>query len=168
MPQMGHMRLPWLRVYSCPTMQRVLFLCTGNYYRSRFAEELFNQLAAAAAIPWRADSRALAIERGHANVGPMSRHTHEALRERGISPTEPLRFPAALSETDLQAADLVIALKEAEHRPLVEERFLVHAERVQYWHVHDLDFATPQEALTQVEQHVRELVLRLAAAKGQG
>jgi protein-tyrosine phosphatase len=35
----------------------VLFLCTGNYYRSRYAEELFNHLARAEGIGWRAFSR---------------------------------------------------------------------------------------------------------------
>lgn len=149
------------------TMQTVLFLCTGNYYRSRFADELFNHLAVAAGIRWRATSRALAIERGHANVGPISRHALDALKRLGIGLVEPLRYPAALCEMDLQTADLVIALKEAEHRPLVEQRFLANANRVQYWHVHDLDYAAPQEALTQVEQLVRDLVLRLAARKGQ-
>ncbi len=148
-------------------MPTVLFLCTGNFYRSRFAEELFNHLAGAAGIPWRADSRALAIERGVANFGPMSLHTIEALRQRGIRPTEPMRFPRPLSEADLQKSGRVIALKEAEHRPLMQERFAAYANQVEYWHVHDLDAATPQEALSDVEHHVRELLRSLAAKKGQ-
>ncbi len=147
-------------------MKKVLFLCTGNYYRSRFAEELFNHLAGAAGIPWRAESRALAIERGIVNVGPMSSHTLEALRERGISPPEPLRYPIRLNEVDLRSSARVIALKEAEHRPLVETRFASFASRVEYWHVHDLDGAAPQEALAQVEVLVRELVVGLVDGKG--
>ena len=39
-------------------MQTVLFLCTGNYYRSRFAEELFNHRAARDGLSWVAQSRA--------------------------------------------------------------------------------------------------------------
>ena len=35
----------------------VLFLCTGNYYRSRFAESLFNSVAGKMGLPWRASSR---------------------------------------------------------------------------------------------------------------
>ena len=42
----------------------VLFLCTGNYYRSRFAEVLFNSVDGKMGLPWRASSRGLALERG--------------------------------------------------------------------------------------------------------
>jgi hypothetical protein len=41
----------------------VLFLCTGNYYRSRFAEALFNSVAGKMGLPWRASSRGLAPSR---------------------------------------------------------------------------------------------------------
>ncbi len=43
---------------------KLLFLCTGNYYRSRFAELLFNHLAAQVGLDWRADSRGVATEMG--------------------------------------------------------------------------------------------------------
>jgi protein-tyrosine phosphatase len=39
----------------------VLFLCTGNYYHSRFAEILFNSVASRMGLPWRASSRGLAL-----------------------------------------------------------------------------------------------------------
>ena len=35
-------------------MKKVLFLCTANYYRSRFAEQYFNWLAAQTALDWQA------------------------------------------------------------------------------------------------------------------
>ena len=38
-------------------VKTVLFLCTGNYYRSRFAEELFNHHAERAGDDWIAQSR---------------------------------------------------------------------------------------------------------------
>ena len=40
----------------------VLLLCTGNYYRSRFAEILFNSVVAKMGLLWRASSRGLALE----------------------------------------------------------------------------------------------------------
>ncbi len=52
-------------------MNKILFLCTGNYYRSRFAENLFNWLATKQGLDWQADSRGLALERGINNVGAI-------------------------------------------------------------------------------------------------
>jgi protein-tyrosine-phosphatase len=52
------------------SVRAVLFLCTGNYYRSRFAEGLFNHLASQLRLGWRADSCGLALDRGETvNVG---------------------------------------------------------------------------------------------------
>ena len=141
----------------------VLFLCTGNYYRSRHAEVMFDHHARAAGLPWRATSRGLAVELGVNNVGPMSRATAARLAALGI-PHEPyVRHPIPVAEDDLKAAHLVVALKEAEHRPLMTERWPGWVERVEYWAVHDLDAATPEEALPEIEQLVRHLVTRLAA-----
>jgi protein-tyrosine-phosphatase len=52
------------------TIQRVLFLCTGNYYRSRYAEELFNHIARAEGLGWRAFSCGAAEQAFPENVGP--------------------------------------------------------------------------------------------------
>ena len=60
-------------------MRTVLFLCTGNYYRSRFAEIVFNSLAREAGLAWRAESRGLAVERGAGNVGPLSAHAAKSV-----------------------------------------------------------------------------------------
>src|SRR5947209_7304175 len=102
--------------------QRILFLCTGNYYRSRFAEMLFNHLARAEGLAWQATSRGLALERGAGNMGPMSMTALIRLRQLGIPIEADLRLPRHLSEDELADADLVIALKEAEHRPLLSAR----------------------------------------------
>ena len=140
----------------------VLFLCTGNYYRSRHAEVVFNHEARLAGLPWRAESRGLALEFGANNVGPMSRATQARLAALGI-PHEPyLRLPLRVTADDLTGAHLVVALKEAEHRPLMSDRFPKWAAAVEYWTVHDLDCAGPETALPQIEHHVRGLVARLA------
>ncbi len=141
--------------------QVVLFLCTGNYYRSRFAEVFFNHLAEQRGLRWRAVSRGLAPEFGTHNVGPMSRNAVGRLQTHGIVHAACERMPQRVNEDDLAAAALVVALKEAEHRPLLRERFAGWEARVEYWHVHDVDCATPAEALPQIEQQVRELAERL-------
>jgi protein-tyrosine phosphatase len=135
----------------------VLFLCTGNYYRSRFAEVLFNSLAGKAGLPWRASSRRLALERGVQNVGPMAVSAVQALETRGVRAAEAVtRSPAQVTTGDLEGAALIIALKHAEHLPLLLERFPAWADKVEFWHVDDAP-----DVLGLIEKEVLGLVARL-------
>ena len=142
-------------------MHQILFLCTGNYYRSRFAEHLFNALAVQEGLDWRAFSRGLAIERGIYNFGAISRAAAEGLAARGIFLSAGERGPQQATVVDFAAADRIVALDEVEHRPLVEERFPQWAGTVEYWSIHDLDVTGPWAATAQMEQQVRELLLGL-------
>ncbi len=142
-------------------MKRVLFLCTGNYYRSRFAEKLFNHLAAEKDLDWEANSRGLALERGVNNVGAMSKYAVEALKQRGIVILPEERFPQSVIEEDFQKYDLIIAVDESEHRPLMEERFLKWVDNIEYWLIHDIGETPPDEALGELEKKVRKLIEEL-------
>jgi protein-tyrosine-phosphatase len=144
--------------------RQILFLCTGNYYRSRFAEELFNHLAKQSGLQWVATSRGMAPDPG-CNVGPISAHTKKAMSIRGMPLGEPVRFPMAVTEQDLAAADLVIALKEAEHRRMLTKQFPHWPDRVRYWHVHDLDLATGEQATAEIEELVVKLIEMLRAER---
>jgi len=57
---------------------------------------------------------------------------------------------------DLERADRVVALKQAEHLPLLQERFPTWAEKVEFWHVDDAP-----ETLALIEREVMGLVARL-------
>jgi len=137
---------------------KVLFLCTGNYYRSRFAELWFNHWAAARKLDWVADSRGLAIELGVNNVGPISRYTVAGLQERSIELATDLRFPQRVQEADLHAATLIIALDRTEHQPYVKQRLAAWVDRIHYWDVPDLHLMTATAALTQIEAQVNTLL----------
>ena len=140
---------------------RLLFLCTGNYYRSRFAEVLFNALAAEAGLAWRAESRGLALSA--ANVGPISPYALAGLAARGLAVDQPAPLPRRLDEGDLTAADLIIAVSEAEHRPLLVQTFPAWSGRITYWQVEDVGQMPAEEALAALEREVRRLIDRLAA-----
>ena len=142
-------------------VKSVLFLCTGNYYRSRFAEELFNHRAERHGLRWTAYSRGLAIERGIFNVGPLSPHVVGSLTERGLAPRTANRVPQQCTRADLQAADHIVALEEAEHRPLLTERFPGWEDRVEYWHIHDVTDTAPAVALGSIADRIDLLVDRL-------
>jgi len=142
-------------------MKKVLFLCTGNYYRSRYAEEVFNHVAKREGLSWRAFSRGAAERGSPDNIGPMSKFALEALEARAIVPDGAMRAPTPCVLTDFHDAHLVIALKEVEHRPLIERRFPEIAGKVTYWNVDDIEFASPSIALVMIDTKVRELVAEL-------
>ena len=134
----------------------LLFLCTGNYYRSRFADILFNYEANRIGLPWKAWSRGLALERGINNVGPMAASAIQFLQTLNIDSEEFSRFPIPVTAQDFETAQMVIALKEEEHLPLLQERFPLWVGKVDFWHVDDAD-----GALVHIEQEMQTLLTRL-------
>jgi len=137
--------------------KRVLFLCTGNYYRSRFAEILFNSVAGKMGLPWKASSKGLALERGVNNVGSMAVSAVKALDAMGVGTADAVaRFPMQATVVDFALADWIVALKQAEHLPLMRERFPTWVEKVEFWHVDDAP-----EVLGLIEQEVMRLVARI-------
>lgn len=137
----------------------ILFLCTGNYYRSRLAEELFNHLAAVHGITRRAASRGIAEDftpfRNPGNISPL---VLEQLAARGIAPLRAHQPPQSLNETDLQSAAHIVALCRAEHYPMMLHRFPDWAERITYWDIPDYPQMPAPQAAAHIELYIRTLM----------
>ncbi len=122
--------------------KRLLFICSGNYYRSRLAEILFNHLAPAAGLEWDAASRGL-LSTGE--LKGMSEHTIAYLKANKLShlAAEP-RNPLVADVEDLTDADLVVGMCLEEHKSMVEQKFLALAKalhragRIRYWNIYDI------------------------------
>ena len=121
-------------------MKKILFLCTGNYYRSRFSEEYFNYHSKKQSLNWLADS--MGIQRdftGNGNVGPIAVQTLAKLAELDISPVGHLRMPKNVQTEHFEQYDRVIAVSVDEHRPMLSaiwpESVLA---KVEYFEVEDL------------------------------
>ena len=128
---------------STPTRKkRVLFICSGNYYRSRLAEILFNHEAAGSGLAWEAESRGL-LSTGE--LKGMSEHAIAHLKQAklGTLAARP-RDPLVADVEDLTEADLVIAMCREEHQPMIEQKFLALAKamhktgRIRYWNIYDI------------------------------
>ena len=105
-------------------MNSVLFLCTGNYYRSRMAEELFNFWAQNAELEWRAESAGLRDDMAASpNKGPISKHALRMLSGSGFPIKAAERHPRSVSEDELEEKDLVICMHRNEHEPMLQKRF---------------------------------------------
>ncbi len=146
-----------------PTPQ-CLFICTGNYYRSRYAEEVFNHHAARRGLAWRATSRGLAPDMTLLeNVGPISAFALAGLRDRGIIPRAASRFPATVDADILAASAIVVVICEREHRPMLAARHPDWLSRVEFWAVEDLAFTAPDDALNALDLEVDRLLTRIAS-----
>lgn len=141
----------------------VLFICTGNYYRSRFAEALFNHYAELSGLRWCAISRGLAIDRV-IERNDLSSFTLAGLVERGVERRHISPEKTALTAQDLANANLIIGLCEAEHRPLIEKTHPLWADQVIYWKVPDLPHCSPNQALSEIECEIL-LLLNLLAGR---
>ncbi|MGF1465956.1 MAG: low molecular weight phosphatase family protein [Sandaracinaceae bacterium] len=142
------------------TADRALFLCTGNYYRSRFAEAVFLHRASEAGLGWDASSRGLWTGE-NTNHGPIAPVVVSALALRGIPYRDVRRLPLQATLGDLREATRIVGLHEAEHRPIIEARFGSIADRVEYWAVPDVGEMEPGVALDRIGEKVDGLIARL-------
>jgi protein-tyrosine phosphatase len=139
--------------------KNILFVCTGNYYRSRFAEEYFNHLAEKNRLNWVANSRGLSQNMPSLNnPGPISVHTLEALHQRGIEGKCINRYPRPMEKADFTRYDRIVAMSDEEHRPMMKARFLAHCNNVEYFEVGDLPLEEPTAALQKITVEVDQLV----------
>ncbi len=138
---------------------RILFICTGNYYRSRFAEAIFNFRAEQQHLPWAAFSRGLAV---HLAEGYISCFAAEALLARQIDLRHTGSQRVQLSEDDLVKADRRIAMDRREHLPMMQSQFSAWTDKIEYWDVPDLPYRSSDEALPAIEQKIIQLLREVA------
>jgi protein-tyrosine phosphatase len=143
---------------------KILFLCSGNFYRSRFAEAWFNYHAPQRSLAWTAESRGFRLH--PANIGPISPHALDGLAARGIALAEPGRMPRVVGLPEFETFDRIVAVKEAEHRPMMLARFPTWVDRIEYWQIHDLDCSAPAETLAHLERQLEQLLGELGRPSG--
>jgi protein-tyrosine phosphatase len=142
-----------------PHVNTALFLCSGNFYRSRFAEELFNALATSHGIPWEADSAGLGLNPN--NKGTVSSLVLDRLESLNIKPLQAKRFPRPAESSDLASAEVIIAMSRDEHYGLMRNIFPTFVFRTKFWDVGDTDKMVSAEAFAAMERQVGGLIEEL-------
>jgi protein-tyrosine phosphatase len=121
---------------------------------------LFNYLADENQLEWEAFSCGTEVFK-YQNEGSISTETIKALLAIPVKETHLNRFPIQIDDKILEMADIVIALKKAEHKAPLARDFPHFEKKVVYWQVHDLDGATPEEAFGEIRELVGKLLEEL-------
>ena len=152
-----------MSIYS-GSQPRVLFLCTANYFRSRFAHLYFNFLARGDA-GLHAESRGLMTQL-HGLRG-ISRYALDALQASNVPIARAgRRNPVQVTAQDIVHAGRVIAMYRQEHEPMVLHLFPTLAYRVEYWDIQDIDEMSPEHTLARCQQQVEVLLAALRQNPG--
>ncbi len=147
-------------------MEKVLFLCTGNYYRGRFAEEYFNHFVCMHHLPYEAFSRALLQDLSKTdNVGNMAEESVRALKAIGVQVRGLKRQPLSLKEHDLLHADIIVALDKTEHQPMIEQLFPAYSQAITYFSIEDVDRVPASKALAELIVLLDKLLDDLSSGK---
>ena len=148
-------------------MQTVLFLCTGNYFRSRFSELWFNHQIA---LKGRRDaihavSAGLNVRADSGNVGAMAVEAQIALQQRGVAvdPTQ-LAMPRQVSRDDVEQSDVVVAVDAEAHRPMVQELFPDLEAKIRFWSVKDLGEDEGTDPISLLQHQVDQLINALTSS----
>lgn len=136
--------------------KRILFVCTGNYYRSRFAEILFNDLSKKQNLQYQAFSKGLRLSRN--NKGPISKHCIAYFGKHYPELVIHLRMPIPFDQSDFSFYDTIIFMDQTEHRPMFESRFPAEKDKVEYWDIVDDYIKDPIDVLPILEKKVIDLV----------
>ena len=125
-------------------MKKVLFLCTGNYFRSRFAEEYFSYLVRQKGEPIVVESRGLARNiTPDRNPGPISQFAIKALIENRVELNSDYRYPISLDIYEAIEADYIVAMDGEEHRKMVIDFFPELYYRTDFWDIKDIGEGNP-------------------------
>ena len=139
-------------------MVKLYFVCMGNYYRSRLAEELALHYAAQYEVEIAADSGGLSKIPNQTNIGPIARETLRYLAEKDVTPRHANRLPKNCDWEAIAAADMVILTDDDEQRYLFVEQFPEHEAKLIGWHARDKKYDPGLRTLELIDIRTEELI----------
>ena len=127
---------------------RILFLCTGNAYRSPLAEALLKKICPDLDV----DSAGL-----HVAI-PIPKEVRDYLSLRSASDFLK-EFPESIEEKELGSYDLIVAM-EPRHKHAVLRKSPELEERIVTWNIRDPYFEEPEKTVKifdQIENRIKKL-----------
>ena len=140
-------------------MYNILFVCTGNIFRSRFAEEVFNHLCKINGVDAIAFSAGLQVGRYK-----QRKIYWPAMNELERLKIEPLRSnedSVHINDIDVSIYDQIICMDEEEHKPMVRSNELLSGFIFQYWNIVDMPKVPSDISLPRCYKKVETLIDQL-------
>ena len=163
-------------------VKQFCFVCSGNLYRSRYAEAWFNYLSIThERHDLRAFSRGIAVQptddyrQGEIFTRriPLAKPTYDRMLAKNIpfcliGPTN-----QALSDGDCGAAEVIFLMNRVEHLPVIERQYPAYLDRVESYDIGGQEYAPStgycgpewdgEDALTAIERLVTATFKKFAA-----
>ena len=139
-------------------MQKILFVCTANIFRSRFSEEVYNHLATRLNLSSRAYSAGLMV--GHYKTRSIYTPALEQLKVLNIVPRRKDELSIHINDLDLTQFDQVICMDKDEHQPMVRKNKNLTNLDIEYWDIVDEPLVSRNISLPQCYSKVEKLVNR--------
>ena len=139
-------------------MQKILFVCTANIFRSRFSEEVYNHLARSLNLSSRAYSAGLMV--GHYKTRTIYAPALERLKLLNIVPKRKDELSMHINDLDLKQFDKIICMDRNEHLPMVRKNRKLINLNIEYWDIVDEPLVSRNISLPQCYKKVENLVNR--------
>ena len=142
-------------------MKKVLFVCTANIHRSRFAEEVFNYFCAKHNKDYHAFSAGLRV--GDYSFRKIYYPALENLKAFNIIPIRPNDLPKHIKDVDLENYDKIICMDEVEHKPMVTSDPKLSNYNFEYWNITDMPKVDSDVSLPICYKKVKNLLNEMSS-----
>jgi protein-tyrosine phosphatase len=140
-------------------MKNILFICTGNFYRSVFAEVYMNHLCSLLKLDSKSFSRGFDICAADtvADIyGEVSPYTIERLKLHSIEHNLENHKREMVCQKDIDYADMIVVLDKEEHTPFMKS-FDFSKKNLVYLEVKDIFDWTPKQTLDFIENECQKI-----------
>ena len=137
-------------------MRKILFICTGNYYRSKFAEIYFNHLQSQKeSQSYKSFSRGIRIDLKN-NLGNISKYASDYLKKLSVNTVSCLPSKQ-ICKRDLESATIIIGIDKEEHENYLITKYPQYEAKYTFWDISDLYLKTSCVELPRLKQKIEEL-----------
>lgn len=142
-------------------MIKIYFVCMGNYYRSRLAEELAIHYSEKYGVEIEVDSGGLSDVEHSLNPGPIAKATLRYLEEKQIPPKRAQRFPKRVDKQTVHSSDIVVFTDEDEQLHLFKQEFPDYPGKMIGWRARDKHDDPWLQTPYLIDKHVHDLIKKL-------